>query len=275
MRCVTLTYHSNNVIGHSYDTNDHVALERDIEFLAELEVPIMPLQAAVDALLSNTTRQLPDRFVALSCDDGSWFDWYDLEHPTLGTQRSFANILADAAFARPNVPLHLTSFVIVSPLARAELDRTCLINRGWWGEDWWQRALDSGRMAIENHSWDHHHETLSATATGLPGGSFVNVDNYAAADVEIRQASNYLDAKLPSRRTRLFAYPYGSACDYLADEYLPRYGNEHRLDAAFTTDPEPITRESNRWRLGRYVCGQDWRSTAELWGILRDAFGVG
>lgn len=268
MRAVVLTYHSNNVLGHEYARNDHVALASDLATLAALRISVVPLQRVVEALDAPNT--LPERCVALSCDDGSWFDWHDLEHPTLGVQRSFANVLGDAASARPDVPVHLTSFVIVSPQAREELDRTCLIGRGWWGEDWWQAALDSGRMAIESHSWDHHHDTLPQTATGLPGGNFRNIETAAAADIEISQASDYLDRKLPSRRTRLFAYPYGDVSAYLADDYLPRHRARHGLAAAFTTQPIPVHQGSDRWRLGRYVCGQHWASPEGLQALLHD-----
>ncbi|MBB5207820.1 polysaccharide deacetylase family protein [Chiayiivirga flava] len=271
MRAAVLTYHSNNVLGHDYAQNDHVALASDLATLAALRIPVVPLQRVVDAL--DAPHTLPERCVALSCDDGSWFDWHDLEHPTLGMQRSFANVLGDAEAARPGVPVHMTSFVIVSPQARAELDRTCLIGRGWWGEEWWQAALDSGRMAIESHSWDHQHDTLAQTATGLPGGTFRNVDTQAAADIEILQASAYLDAALPSRRTRLFAYPYGDVGDYLADEYLPLQRARHGLDAAFGTEPIAVHGRSDRWRLGRYVCGQHWNSAETLEALMRDAFG--
>lgn len=272
MRVAVLTYHSNNVGGRDYADNDHVALAADLALLAAHDVPVHPLGAVVDALLQG--RDLPAG-VALSCDDGSWFDWHDLEHPTLGPQRSFAGLLRDARDATPARALHLTSFVIASPAARAELDRTCLAGRGWWGEDWWSEAIDSGLMAIESHSWDHHHETLTRTATGLPGGRFANVADPAAADAEIRCASDYLDARLPQRRTRLFAYPYGESNEYLLRDYLPRRQAEHRLEAAFDTTPTPITRGADRWRLGRYVCGPHWNSPDALRALLRDALGMG
>lgn len=271
MRAVVLTYHSNNVNGVDYPSNDHIALAQDLRLLAELGIPIVPLHRAPGAL-----ERVDDsaNFVCLSFDDGSWFDWHDLEHPTHGTQRSFANILADARTGRPDVSLHATSFVIASDKAREELDRTCLIGKGWWGEDWWQAALDSGLMAIESHSFDHHHDQLERTATGLPGGDFHAVNDHAAADAEIRQASDYLDTRLPGRRTRLFAFPYGHANDYLVRDYLPNHRHEHRLDAAFTTEPRPVLPGENRWSLGRYVCGQHWRSSDDLRALLRDAFGA-
>lgn len=269
MRAAVLTYHSNNVNGADYAANDHVALREDLRLLNALGMRVSTLAEVVKLLDGDGAA---DGTVAITFDDGSWFDWHDLEHPTLGVQRSFANVLADAERAF-GTPQPATSFVIVSPQARAELDRTCLVGQGWWGEDWWQPAVESRRLAIESHSWDHQHDTLARTATGLPGGTFSNIATREAADVEIRQASDYLDAKLPARRTRHFAYPYGDAPEYLVREYLPRHRAEHRLEAAFGTRPEPVARGSDRWHLGRYVCGPHWDSPAALERLLREALG--
>jgi peptidoglycan/xylan/chitin deacetylase (PgdA/CDA1 family) len=269
VRCAVLTYHSNNVLGPGYAANDHVALAEDLRLLAALRLPVRPLHEAVRLLEGGAG----EPFVALTFDDGSWFDWHDLEHPTLGPQRSFANVLQDAE-STGGAALPATSFVIVSPQARAELDRTCLVGQGWWGDEWWQAAVASGRLAIESHSWDHQHDTLAQTATGLPGGTFKNIATHAAADIEIRQASDFLDSRLPTRRTRHFAYPYGDASDYLVRDYLPRFRHEHRLEAAFGTVPEPVAAGADRWHLGRYVCGPHWDSPDALRALLRDALGV-
>ena len=234
-------------------------------------MPIHSLHDLVDALDGNVDISGP--CVALSFDDGSWFDWYDLEHPTYGMQRSFANVLSDFEEHTGQIA-PATSFVIASPEARSTLDRTCMIGKGWWGDDWWIPATHSKRIAIENHSWDHQHETLPQIASGLPGGTFANVLDHTSADIQIRQASKYLDTLLPQRRTRLLAYPYGESNDYLVNEYLPRFRHEHGLDAAFGTNPEPVTCGSSRWLLGRYVCGHHWSSTDSLRLLLKDAIGV-
>lgn len=269
MRAAVLTYHGNNVNGADYAANDHIALQEDLRLLHALRIPVKPLHEAV-ALLDGTGPQEP--FVALTFDDGSWFDWHDLEHPTLGMQRSLANVLADAE-RETGAPQPATSFVIVSPEARAELDRTCLIGVGWWGDEWWDEAVRTRRLDVQSHSWDHQHDTLARTATGLPGGTFRNIATHAAADIEIRQASDFIEARLPGHRARHFAYPYGDAPDYLVRDYLPRFRCEHRLDAAFGTVPEPVTRDSNRWNLGRYVCGLHWNSTQSLATLLRNGLG--
>lgn len=271
MRAVVLCYHSNNIAGNDYPSNDHVALAEDLRLIHALGLPILPLHGIVSALRHGDA--LPP-CVGLSFDDGTWFDWYDLEHPSHGLQRSFAGILSDFGQASgQRAPA--TSFVIASPEARAIMDRSCMIGRGWMGDQWWDAALDGGLIAIENHSWDHQHESLPQTASGLPGGCFSNIQTWAAADAQIRQATAYLDARLPRRRTRLFAYPYGHYNDYLSGQYLPGHPHEHGLWAAFSTDPEPITAQASRWRLGRYVCGYHWRSPEALQAILREALGRG
>ena len=270
MRAVVLCYHSNNVNGADYASNDHIALREDLRLLHALGIRVAPLHDVVKLLDGDDAAA---DTVAISFDDGSWFDWHDLEHPTLGPQRSFANVLADAE-TDLGTPQPATSFVIVSPQARSELDRTCLIGQGWWGDEWWDEAVRSGRLAIESHSWDHQHDTLAQTATGLPGGIFRNIVTHEAADIEIRQASDFLDARLPMRRTRHFAYPYGDVPGYLVQDYLPNCRHEHRLEAAFGTRPEPVHVGANRWHLGRYVCGPHWNSVDGLRAVLRDGLRI-
>ena len=129
-------------------------------------------------------------------------------------------------------------------------------------------------IAIESHSWDHNHHTLARSAQREQRkGSFKPIDSHADADAEIRQASDWLDVHCPTRRTSLFAYPYGESNDYLVREYLPHYMHEHRLRAAFAVDAQPIEAGSNRWLLPRYVCGQHWDSPAALERLLLDASG--
>lgn len=267
MRVAVLTYHGNNVNSSDYVGNDHLALAEDLRLLRALGLPVVPLHAVVDALDGRTP--LPPRCVALSFDDGSWFDWHDLPHPSFGMQRSLANVLRDAE--RPGDWLHATSFVIASPQARDTLDHTCLIGQGWWDDSWWPEAVASGRLAIESHSFDHQHETLAATASGLPGGRFDNLAEDVHAEAEIDRASAWLDQRLPTRRTRLFAYPYGHCNDFLRRDYLPRRRAAHGLDAAFTTEPQPILADSDRWALGRYVCGPHWQSPETLGALLAEA----
>src|SRR5688572_29200633 len=84
MRVPVLTYHSNNIHGNDYAHNDHVALEHDLATIARLGYRIVPLAKVVEAL-DDPQLDLDDA-VAITFDDGSWFDWHDLEHPSCGPQ---------------------------------------------------------------------------------------------------------------------------------------------------------------------------------------------
>jgi len=271
MRVPVLTYHSNNISGNDYASNDHVALAQDLRVIHRNGLRIVPLARVVDVLLGAAPASDVHDAVALSFDDGSWFDWHDIDHPAFGRQRGFAGVLRDFA-EETGAPAHATSFVIVSPAARATLDRTCLAGRGWWSDDWWPEAQREGVLAIESHSWDHNHHTLAQTAQREQcKGTFRTIDSWADADAEIRQAADWLDARCAPHRSTLFAYPYGESNDYLVEDYLPRHGAEHRLRAAFATDARPVENGSGRWRLPRYVCGQHWSGPSGLVHLLRDA----
>ena len=75
----------------------------------------------------------------------------------------------------------------------------------------------------------------------------------------------------PNPAAGLFAYPFGEANDYLADEYFPRNAERIRVTAAFTASPAPMTQHSNPWRLPRYVFGKDWKSSRGLQRILDES----
>lgn len=271
MRVPVLTYHSNNVSGNDYASNDHVALASDLRLIHRAGLRVVPLAQVVDVVLGDAPESSVEQAVALSFDDGSWFDWHDIDHPTCGPQRGFAGILHDFV-AEAGVSAQATSFVIASPDARTILDRTCLVGCGWWNDDWWREAQREGVIAIESHSWDHNHHTLPVTAQREQRkGTFRTIDSYSDADAEIRQASDWLDAHLAPHRTSLFAYPYGESNDYLVRDYLPRFQPEHRLRAAFGTEPQPIESNSDRWLLPRYVCGQHWSHSSDLERLLADA----
>lgn len=268
MRVPVLTYHSNNINGVDYASNDHVALAEDLRLIHGRGLRIVPLSRVVDVLLGEAPEADVTQAVAISFDDGSWFDWHDIEHPSYGPQRGFAAILREFA-AETGASVHATSFVIVSPDARVILDTTCLIGRGWWTDVWWREAQLEGLISIESHSWDHNHATLPVTAQHEPRkGTFLTIDSYADATREIRYASDWLDAYLAPHRASLFAYPYGESNTYLVRDYLPRFQREHRLRAAFTTEPRPIESTSHRWSLPRYVCGQHWNALSGLAAVL-------
>lgn len=261
-----------NVHGNDYGRNDHVSLACDVAELTRLGFQVWPLHRIVHAWRYDRASLEGRRIAGLSCDDGSDFDFRDLDHPSWGAQRSMLNVLRDFARRRPRAQptLHMTAFVIVSPEARGELDRACMVGRGWWNEDWWPWAAQSGLMAIGNHSWDHNHEAVARTpGPGLRRGSFAPIDTPELADYEIRQADAYLRARVPSASAALFAYPYGESNDFLSKRYFP--SNSQRFAAAFTTEPEYLTGESDAWRLPRFTCGLDWKTPEGFRRLLAGA----
>lgn len=271
MRIPILTYQPMHIDGNDYRANDLKALASDLRQLTDSGFKIVPLRSVVDAWLDNRGSELNGKLVALACDDGSDFDYVDLPHPTAGTQRSVFNILRDFAADNPGKQdeINITSFVIVSPEARAALDSTCMIGKGWWTDAWWSPAIRSGLMHIGNHSWDHHHESLPHSfSQGVPRGTFLTINSKGLADYEIRLAAEYLREHAPNPGIELFAYPYGESNPYLTREYFPRYGTELGIKAAFTDRAAFLEPGSSRWEIPRFMCGRDWRSPAELQAIL-------
>lgn len=263
-----LTYHGVNVIRNSYADNDHLALASDLGTITALGFRVIPLSRVVDWCLGRVDDEDVSRAVAITFDDGSWFDFYDLDHPSCGVQRSMLNILRDFN-ERNATEVHATSFVIASPQARSSLDKSCMVGKGWWGDEWWHQANASGLMDVECHSWDHVHPNLERVAQqDQLKGDFGKVATYADCNTQFARAGEYMGSVL-GERPSLFAYPYGKASDYAASEYLPKHQAEHGFRAAFTTEPKAVCRSDDIWRLPRYVFGHDWRSPQGLEDILQ------
>jgi hypothetical protein len=268
-----LTWHAMHVDGRGYGDNDHAAFREDLEWLHGAGLAIVPLHAIAAALREGRLEDLAG-CVGLSLDDGSDFDVHDLPHPAWGPQRGMLGLLEDfrarhGAEAQPS--LHATSFTIVSPEARKVLDRTCMIGTRWWNDDWYPAAEASGLFAVESHGWDHNHVSLQGSATRAPGGTFDIVDA-AEAQAEIGDAARLLRELRGRAGDVLFAYPYGIAGDFLADEWLPAHGEANGVVAAFAaSDGEPVRAGISRWRIPRYVCGHHWKSPDDLAALLRDA----
>lgn len=265
-----LTYHAVNVIKNTYAENDHLALLTDLETIDELGLRIIPLRRVVDWQQGLLADEEVSRAVAITFDDGAWFDFYDLDHPSCGMQRSMFNILKDFNERRDMaLQAHATSFVISSPAARSSLDKTGLIGKGWWGDEWWSEAMSSGIFDVECHSWDHVHPELEQVAQqDQLKGDFSQVKNFADAEIQIKQAGEYISGVLAGKNPTLFAYPYGSASDYLVTDYLPNNLARHKFRAAFTTEPHAVSKTDNNWLLPRYVFGRDWTSVQGLKAIL-------
>lgn len=268
MRVAVLTYHSHNVFGNDYASNDHVALREDFRRVIRSGMPVVSLLQVVRGLLGQEV--LPARAVAFSFDDGMDMDFLDLADPVHGEQASFARIMAEVLTAegRDDCP-PATSFVIADPEARREMDRVCLQGLGRVNDNWWRSAVNSGRLLVANHSWDHGHPDLMRYSDVDPSATrFFGVTDYARADLQIRQAGEFIAASAPNPGVALFAYPFGNFTAYLAQEYLPGFAHEHGLLGAYTTVPEVVHDGSDRWLLPRYVCGADWRSPEDLGRIL-------
>ena len=270
LKIPVLTYHAINVIKNNYADNDHLALASDLETIREHGFRIIPLSRVVDWHQGSVADREISRCVAITFDDGSWFDFYDLDHPTCGMQRSMINILRDFQAAHPPArQVHATSFVTSSPQARLSLDKSCMIGKDWWGDQWWLEAASTGFLDVECHSWDHVHPELEQVAQQHQiKGDFSQVNDFANADIQFKQAGEYIASVLGDKNPTLFAYPFGAAGDYVVTDYLPGNLSRHKFRAAFTTDPRALSKQDNRWLLPRFVFGRDWVSPQGLTDIL-------
>ncbi len=260
-----LTYHSNNILGVDYHNNDHVALATDLKVIHQMGLKVITLNQLLLWHQGVLNDQAVQNAVVLTCDDGSWFDFYDLEHPEFGQQISFFNILKHHQ-KQTQQDVHISNFVIVSPEARTELDRVCLLGKGWWDDDWWAVAQASGIMSIENHSWNHNHVAFHRDFSR--DNSFREVDTFAACEAQIKQAQEYLAHKIKNHQAKYFAYPYGNCSDYLLHEYLPSEAHKINLQAALTTEPQKVSKQHSIWALPRFVCGQDWSCVEEFKDLI-------
>ena len=269
MQIPVLTYHSINIIENNYAENDHLALASDLRSIAELGFRVLPLEKVVEWHQGFLPDEDVAGAVAITLDDGSWFDYFDLDHPTCGRQRSMFNILKDFNLeSGASHPAHATTFVISSPQARSSLDKSCLIGKDWWGDQWWRDANSSEIMDVQCHSWDHVHPELDYVAqANQEKGDFTKVTSFSDSESQFTKAAEYIEG-VTGQRPTLFAYPYGQVSDYVLDEFLPKNQLRHQFQAAFTTEPKAVSKADNVWALPRFVFGHDWRSPEGLKRIL-------
>ncbi len=263
-----LTYHSQNVAGADYATNDHCALQKDLQIIADLGLDIIPLRLVAEwhAAGQYHAEDLKN-CVALTFDDGTDFDVFNLEFPPHGVQPSFAEILREHSIKR-DVSVHATCFVMASPEARHDMDRECLFGRGQISDTWWRDADESGILAIENHGWDHNHPAVKQVVQReqITGG-FTAIDTAAECQSHVLTSADYI-AGITARQPVLFAYPFGESSTYMRTKFMPQRRVEHGLMAAFGTHGRHVQRQDDRWNLPRYVCGEHWNSADELQAIL-------
>ena len=269
MRAYVLTYHSGNIDGNDYRTNNLLALAHDLETIHALRLPIVSLRSIVDALLEGPGARAPDVAVAITLDDGLDFDFEELLHPFHGPQTSAYSVLRSFA-EKHGAAVHATTFVIASPDARCQIAREEMLGHQWIGEHWWAPAVATQLFHVGNHSWDH--VSPSVVPVGQRDGktgSFKVIDNFDDADLQVRRAREYIVARVPNPGAALFAFPYGEAAGYVIDEYLPAHGELGGTLAAVTGVPGVVHDGSNRWYLPRYTFGKSWQSPEELVRILR------
>lgn len=265
-----LTYHSGNIAGNDYSTNNLVAFREDLRIIRSLGLSIIPLRALVDALIEQNSSRLPEHAVSITFDDGLDFDFLELVHPMYGMQLSMAGIMRE--FVKEfELPVHATSFVIASPDARTQIANNEMLGYQWISDSWWRQAVESGLFHIGNHTWDHVSPSVTYDAVEEKRrASSKFIDNPLAAELQIRRAREYIERVAPNPGSALLAFPYGDQSQFLVNEYLPSVRLGHGTVAAFTGQRGVVTPSSNRWTLPRNSCGQDWTSPEGLATLLRE-----
>ena len=269
-RGFVLTFHSHNVSGNAYETNDHVALDATLGLLERKRIPVVRLLEVARRLGHGTFDALPERFACITFDDGSDYDWRDIDHPQYGRQRSMYSILR--SHSRRLLGLawlrraHATTFVIASERARREISAEALGNDSMMSDAWWRRAQESGLMDIGSHGWHHVHPAVSEMKERPDlGERFDRIATDDDARLHIDRAFASIRERARGDSAAVFAYPYGQVSEFLAGHYLPR---QDRIVAAVAAYPQPVVAATDRWRIPRYVCGPDWHSDEGLEKLL-------
>ena len=268
-----LTFHSHNVSGDSYATNDHVALDATLTTLERLGIPVLRLVDVARRLRARTFDSLPSRFACITFDDGSDYDWRDIAFPGHGLQRSMFSILRSHSRSLLGLAwlrrAHATTFVIASPDARREIAMSSLGDATLMTDAWWAKAQRSGLMDIGTHGWNHVHPAVSEMAS-RPDlvERFDRIESAGDAALQVDRAFDSIQAVAGRNAGLVFAYPYGQVSEFVASRHLPAHGG---IVAAVSAQPAALTHASDPWRMPRYVCGPDWSSDEGLEKLLSDA----
>ena len=261
MKIPVLTYHSTNIDGNTYQRNDLIAFKQDLELINALNVEIISTHRLVAWVRGEIELDESLNYVVLTFDDGCELDFWDWQHPIHGQQQSFYS-----SMKAYDGDIHATSFVIASKQARNTLAETCTAGFQIWGGGWWKKAENTGLFSIENHSWDHLHTSLdTVNQQNNEKGDFTKIITLDDADSQIKEATRYINSQINNKVT-LFAYPYGHYNPYLTETYFAN--QQSSIKAAFTCDANRVNQRTNIWSIPRYVCGQHWKSSAELEIIL-------
>jgi hypothetical protein len=268
-----LTWHGYNVFGNDYHRNDLIAFRDDLSLIAESGFAIVPLANVARWVRGEYSfSSINKPVLAISCDDGTDYDWRDTIHPEHGRQTALASTLRSFRTRYPSqVDAELTSFVIASPSARAQICRGAMNQQNALNDDWWQSAVASQLLAIESHGWDHNHPAVSPVIQPEQHtGDFFSINSFSACDAHVRASAHFIESRA-QRRPILFAYPWMQASDYMRFEYMPKFAEAHGFIAAFGGQSDYVTQQSDRWYLPRYVFGSDWRNQDGLRAILQRA----
>jgi len=269
MRIPVLCYHSQIITGNDYRHNGHRALAHDLDCIQSLGLRVVPLTWVAEWQRGERNDADLHQAVAISFDDGMSSDFRAVQHPEYGELAGFLPILEafQDRHAQQQEQLHATAFVIASDRARRDIDQACHDAIGWDDNSDWEQAAKHPLLSLENHSWDHNHETCNESP-GYPQGNFHSIHNFDLCEFEIRRSSEYLKQRY-AVSARLFAYPYGHTNPYLSEEYLPQHGPQMGLEAAFTTAGSYVERGQSRWLLPRFVHGFHWRDETEFAQLLQ------
>ena len=264
-----LAFHSQNISGNSYATNDHVALDDTLKTLDALRMPILRLTQVIKRLRAKEFWTLPERFVCITFDDGPDYDWKPVTHLVHGLQEPMGAILRRHQRSFLGLSWHkpvATSFVIASPKAREEIAGPANPDR--MSDDWWRVAHRSGIMEIGNHGWNHVHPSVAEMQTSPHLiEAFHGISSADDADLQIRRAGAYIRQTAGQDAGKVFAYPYGQVSEFLANQFFPA---QQAILGAVTTDGRPVLEDCNVWQVPRYVCGWHWKSNEELGRVLAE-----
>ncbi|MBE9547944.1 MAG: polysaccharide deacetylase family protein [Proteobacteria bacterium] len=279
LACPVLTYHSPNIFANEYGKNDHISLAEDLVHIYAMGKRVIPLTTLVDWLMGDLGDAAIENGVCITFDDGCLLEIEDLEFPPHGVQVSFLNILRAFQKQHPDSAgknFVVTSFVIASEFDRRQIDRKSLFGLGWMEDDWWAAVQAEGLIDIQSHGWDHKQAMTSDDPDKpVPFARFESVDDYAQCEQQVLLANQKIAAVLQVKTPEFFAYPFGSASNYIREEYLPENRSTTGIRAAFSTEPEHVVRSSDRWNLPRYVCGRDWQAPEQFTALLNNQLATG